>query len=264
VTHPALHEQVDHTVGGTRLPRCSRAGGIQQILLAPRLYQLDATVRDELPATTLSSPALRRLSAEQIWDSILTLTVDDVDRGVNHEPRADWSYLVAARNAKSPDELEQLIVERAKSLSGRGEIAKRNSQKARQRQQDGFLRENLRRASELPQPAPAGHFLSQFGQAERSTIEDQWMNATTPQALTLLNGSLLREVVRPGSPLETAWQKARNKTAKTEAVYRLVLGRSPSDAERKLINRKLDLSTALGFQKLTWSLINSREFLFLY
>ena len=235
----------------------------QEVLLSTRLYALQATVRDETPSDQLTSPALRRLSAEQIWDSLLTLMIDDVDQGVDRDPRADWTYHIAARNAKNPGDLERLVNERALTLTGRAEISRRNAMLARQRQQDGFVPQDLRRASELPQPAPAGHFLSLFGQAERSTIEDQWFNATTPQALTLLNGPLLEEIVREGSPLSGAWQNA-TPNSKVSVVYDLILIRQPSEAEQKLIHQHLDLTTQEDFRALAWSLINSREFLFLH
>ena len=45
------------------------------------------------------------------------------------------------------------------------------------------------RASEVISPAPAGHFLRQFGQSDREIISSSTEEASISQALRLLNGS---------------------------------------------------------------------------
>lgn len=236
----------------------------RQTLFSTDLYARQAAVRDGLTPQTLTPPAVRRLSAEQIWDSIVTLAVADPDAGVLDFAEPDWSYQIAARNVKTQDELYALIAEHAKTLGDRQADAKRRRDRGRKLQQQGFLPEDLRRPSQLPQPAQAGHFLSLFGQAARETIEDQWANPTTPQALTLLNGPLFEEIVREGSPLHAAWAGASTSRAKTEAVYRAMLGRALSERELELIAGRTDIETEAGLADLAWSLMNTPEFLFLF
>lgn len=89
--------------------------GFTAALLNTRLYQ-SASVRDTAPpgvAADLRGPQLRRLSAEQIWDSCLTLVVQDLDERKSLR-RTDGSEL-------DPDRLGQLsrmsadqIIERAR------------------------------------------------------------------------------------------------------------------------------------------------------
>ena len=229
------------------------------VLYSTDLFQREASLPDS--PDLLSAPRLRRASAEQVWDSLMTLASDGIDSGISDFKTPDWSYLIAARNVKSAEELEMLINEKAAGMGDRQARMKEQRMRERVRQRDGFNRDDLRRASQLPQPAPAGHFLSLFGQAPRETIEDQWANPTTPQALTLLNGPILDEIVREGSPLANAWSSADDKIA---AVYRGVLSREPTDQERSLVSESIDITKPEGFTDLTWSLLNSREFIFIH
>ncbi len=229
-----------------------------QVLYSTDLYQREATLPDDAPA--LSTPHLRRASAEQVWDSLMTLGKPGIDSGLTDFEKPDWSYVTSAREVKSPAELEALILARSKTFGDRQKQMKEKQREQRARQRDGFNRDDLRRASELPQPAPAGHFLSLFGQAPRETIEDQWANPTTPQALTLLNGPILEIIVSPGSPLHQAW---KNSPEKIQTIYQTILSRNPTAEETALIEASLAPTTPQGLTDLTWSLLNSREFIFI-
>ncbi len=232
-----------------------------QILYSTDLYQREAS----LPGSTspLSPPALRRASAEQVWDSLMTLATDKVDSGLTDFPQPDWTYVRAAREVKSGAELQALIDDRSTRLGDRRKQMREKRKEELARQRDGFNRDDLRRASELPQPAPAGHFLSLFGQAPRETIEDQWSNPTTPQALTLLNGPILDIIVSEGSPLHRDWSQASSDEAKISFIYLSILSRLPLPEETALIRSRLHIATPEGFTDLTWSLLNSREFIFI-
>ena len=50
-------------------------------------------------------------------------------------------------------------------------------------------------------PARPGHFLRQFGQSDRETIENSNTEATVPQILTLLNGPMYSQLVNRNSVL---------------------------------------------------------------
>ena len=243
------HKELAMYLGGlmARLNYDLRA--FREVLFATELYARESAIRDDLPPERLTPPALRRLSAEQIWDSIITLAVAEPDADVVRNKTPDWSYQITARNVKSEDELYELIARQAEKLGDRQADARRRSRQSRKLQQQGFLRDQLRRASELPQPAPAGHFLSLFGQAARETIEDQWLNPTTPQALTLLNGPLFEEMIRDGSPLRLAWRRASGERAKAAEVHRAMLGRAPSPSELKLILEQVPIDFRRGVRR---------------
>ena len=85
------------------------------VVLNTRLYQSGAD--DEPPApgqpSALRGPVVRRLSAEQVWDSLLTLLVEDLDERRSHNDH-DWEREEYRRLAvMGPDEL----LDRSKVMS---------------------------------------------------------------------------------------------------------------------------------------------------
>jgi len=60
------------------------------------------------------------------------------------------------------------------------------------------------RASELMSPAPAGHFLRQFGQSDRDQIENSNREPAVPQILSMMNGMIEKQIVKdPNTVLMT-------------------------------------------------------------
>ena len=95
----------------------------QDILYSTKAYQralVTEPVRD--PATFhVQGPVLRRLDAEQIWDSLLTLVVDDLDSRKLVDPSAAYGFY-QEMSAKSPQEIWSRIVALADATSKRRDI----------------------------------------------------------------------------------------------------------------------------------------------
>ena len=53
---------------------------------------------------------------------------------------------------------------------------------------------NLVRASELPSPAPRGHFLRLFGQSDRESVQNGHQDPVLTQVLALLNGPIFNQI----------------------------------------------------------------------
>lgn len=51
------------------------------------------------------------------------------------------------------------------------------------------------RAAEIESPAPLGHFMREYGQSDREFFENRNSKASVPQALALINGELLPQIV---------------------------------------------------------------------
>ncbi len=123
------------------------------------------------------------------------------------------------------------------------------------------IRPHLIRASELRSPAPRGHFLRDFGQSDRSVIDNSHQAATVPQALNLMNGSNI--------DLITCYHGVLGRqlavTTEPEEIARLVmlamLSREPTDAERATIAEEVE-RTEDGTAAVLWALLNSQKFLF--
>jgi hypothetical protein len=117
------------------------------------------------------------------------------------------------------------------------------------------------RAAEIESPAPRGHFLREFGQSDRESIENSNSEASVPQALVLMNGELLPQIVHRHSQLMLTVAKAQSADERIDAVYMAVLSRKPTAKEKSLCLQAQDkgLSTV---EDLIYALINTRQFIF--
>jgi hypothetical protein len=117
------------------------------------------------------------------------------------------------------------------------------------------------RAAEIESPAPRGHYLREFGQSDREIIENSNSDASVPQALALMNGELLPQILHRYSQLMLTVGKAQSAHEKIDAAYMAVLSRKPTAREKGLCLQAQDkgLST---MEDLIYALINTRQFIF--
>ena len=121
----------------------------------------------------------------------------------------------------------------------------------------------LRRASELPQPTPDGHFIREFGQSDREQIQTSHEDPTVPQVLNLMNGFVEDYVLAPASTIMQEVGDARGVTAKINAAYLAVFNRPSTTAERALWRNDITRDVARGVEDLVWALVNTHEFRFI-
>ena len=115
---------------------------------------------------------------------------------------------------------------------------------------------HLIRASEVDSPAPNGHFLREFGAADRESIESYHKDATVPQILNLLNGNMYREIANNNSVLMKQLKKHEgNKAQKIKIIYLSMLCRQPTEKETKLFQDE-------SLQDIIWVILNTKEFIF--
>ncbi len=231
-----------------------------RILLRTKLFQREAVA--EAPADEVfpfQGPLFRRLSAEQVWDSILTLTLDDADATLQgpESPRVEAIYdhyekltgLVA--NASSADDLIQRIGDDLP-------LRRRMFGKGRFRGRRGMIR-----ASELPSPAPDGHLLRQFGQSQREEIQASQRESTVPQALQLMNGVVNRILNPRASALFRALNGVKRSGDKIRLAYLAAFTRRPTQSELALWRAEFRKTPGKAQRDLVWALLNSDEFIFL-
>lgn len=118
------------------------------------------------------------------------------------------------------------------------------------------------RAAELESPAPRGHYLREFGQSDRETIENANNEASVPQALAMMNGSLLPQLLSPFSQLMLTVRKAPYPDDKIEAAYKTILSRKPT-ANEKAAWLKAQDNGLQDIQDLIFSLLNTQQFIFI-
>jgi hypothetical protein len=225
-----------------------------RMLLNTDVYQRRAVFKDyDETAYYFPGPTLRRMTAEQIWDSLVTLSTDN------------WEAVLY--DELNPYRFPQLDVETASAQ----EIVEMGTQLFAERQAPkktvaSSTAVRLPRASEMRQPSPQGHFLRDFGQSDRELIDGANTDPTVSQILTLVNGRHHFQIIREGSLL-TELLKTVQKVPHTRArvIYLSILGREPSREERALA---LTLFETLkqprrGNNELVWILLNTPEFMFI-
>ena len=228
-----------------------------RVIYNTRTYQRQASKRD-LDAEEVyhfPGPLLRRMTAEQVWDSFLTLTVYNPDAYV----RPSVAEFKAAIDVNMATVNAAVAMEKSASYEEQfGGVASR-----KQRQTMGYKGQVLVRASELPQPLPATHFIRQFGQGDRELIDGASDDGTVPQILTMFNGPITHMMLERGSVIYDNLLKLKSTSQRIDAVFLSVLGRYPTSADRSVASREIGALKEAGYGNVIWALVNTREFLFI-
>jgi hypothetical protein len=236
---------------------------------------------------------LRRLSAEQMWDSLMTLTVPDVD-GVKSEGAEPLYKFYEANKSKSSDELAGMVMQAGKAQDEIDDINKevrdlRDKMSKGDKSVDGKIKDlegkanglrpaadiftpyyvtanknmgDLRRASELPSPMQPGHFLRVYGQSNRQVIDNSFDSMNLTQALELMNGMVESTILgSETSVLKQQLAKVKNMDDKVQVLYIAILSRLPTSGELDYGHKVMALApNKRGIEYLGWALINSAEF----
>ncbi len=317
-----------------------------RVLFNSRTYQSEVSPNAPEPDETyyFQGPVLRRMTAEQMWDSLLTLAVVDLDERVGIESGMRNARTAEQQMKDRVDRLDNLdsvtvygLVKHLTNLENRfieyekqyrqnlanasddkerAEIRKDYRQERAKKNQaieillakvngeetsemteafyamdsggmsGGFssktsseteayrasrkdprwrgMSANMVRASEVVSPAPAGHFLRQFGQSDREIIENSTTEASITQALRLLNGEALGWLMRSNSALNQSIGKVGAGRKKLDVVFESFFARPPTPKERELIGSQMrQYGSGKGYKQLLAALINTQEFRFI-
>ncbi len=311
----------------------------ERILYNTPTYHRQVSTEDHVKGEPyyFSGPMLRRMSAEQLWDSLLSMTIQDCDERVsrdleakrvdNRKAQADYMLSLTAEQivdlagqiadieaeyASMRDQnrealqrastagdnaaIDRLEKER-RNIEGQSRKAVREAQRAIQKDMgqdmmmsmemadrmamdkktevemdprwEGFPK-GLVRASELPSPAPNGHFLRMFGQSDRDTIQNASVQPTVPQALSLLNGPMFNELMKPNSVLMKSLQGKVTPEDKLDVIFLTILSRLPTLPEKNLLLQEINRYDAPnngglhnGYKNVIVALMNTRQYAFI-
>lgn len=193
-------------------------------------------------------PILRRMTAEQVWDSFVTLaypkpnkprpvqTIDlpDIDNMSIDEIRAYASTIVSSK-----DQMNMMYADNRAS------------------------RKMDTRAADLPSPAAPGHFLWRFGQSDRELIQNANLEPSGTQVLTLMNGVIDQILLADESVLSHNVRKTNGNAEKLTVVWLSIFARRPTSLERSYANSEIKAHKEYAFDNLVWALLNTREFMFI-
>ena len=242
-----------------------------RILYNTKAYQSYAS-GDEPASTELyrfAGPVLRRMRAEQAWDSLMLLAegpkVDDIKGrdgsfykellNVNFEKDsfdAVWAKYEAFKQNRGRSYGTTLILSpESGSLAGsEPDVPKLGNLE-------------LIRASEMSQPAPSGSLVDAFGQSDRLITDQHTFDGSVPQVLALMNGTITERLTGPGSKVVEDLKDLDAVEDKVRGVFNTILSRFPSDEEQSMGVEMLEAYGDEGICDLTWALMNSPEFLFI-
>ncbi len=250
----------------------------EAILYRTRAWQREASTfsppRGE--AYAFPGPILRRLSSAQIWDSILTMVLDDPDYFLGKRPFTEWELTYAfdrgAVTGKSFGEryaMQEALQKRDGGFFG----WPADNEETRPKGSPLWLDERcgawrlygdvLIRASEHTQPASSGHLLSILGQSDRNLSSADSTTGSIPIALALMNGRGSQVITKAGSRILDAVEKYKGDGPKVETVFLSVLSRFPNADEKSIAYKTIRRGGAKGYEDVVWSLINTREFIFI-
>jgi len=233
----------------------------QRIIFNSKTYQRQVAEEPYEPGTEFlfAGPALRRLNAEQIWDSYLALVMENPEA-----PKGNNGTYMGRTLDMDLDSVDgqtallklQAYMDRNKNqmmsmeMMNEGGVEKRNGM-------------TLMRASELPQPTPPGHFLREFGQSDRETIENANTDPAVTQVLRLMNGFVDNSIGKdPNTVLVGNVLESDGPRDSVETIYLTLLSRQPTSKELAIWMPDFNKAPKLAFTDLIWTLINSNEFIF--
>ncbi len=242
----------------------------QRVIFNSQTYQRTASATPDLEKGPylFPGPVLRRMTAEQVWDSIMVLSVGpEVDSCLLR--RGDDEKLMSLPGGVVTAESFKVVMDRMResgvAMGGGGKKKGGGSEKglatqyegAKPQQRFGML---LARASELPQPAAETHFLRLFGQSDRLIADTSTTDGSVPQALAMMNGSIGQLISDPNCASVVAAGTGKSDDEKIDALYLSFLSRKPAESERTAA--KEARANGLALSDIAWTLANTREFFF--
>ena len=222
---------------------------------------------------------IARLSSEQIWDSLITLSSGDPDKKpvrtadnrifVGGKPvlvgKMDMIQLsedvLALDSEAEVRKYFNDFLAMVKSGGGKQDKDTMSMGMAPVRQ---YGRDSPVRASELPSPAPREHFLYLFGASDREVVEGASKEPNVGQVLSMMNGYVQRQLVgNPGAHVYKSLEGAGSEGEKIRRIYLAILNRPPTGEEMGWMKEEVAARGEDGYRNIVASLVMSSEFLFL-
>lgn len=252
----------------------------QHVLLLTKNFQFAANPQafDAGMPQAFNGRQLERMSAEQIWDSLVTLTAGDPDKLAKRK----YSDTIFYNNRpvlvgqKSMSQLSREVLAIKDPAAYRAYVTDllkqfKNDKGPKGKDADMMMASAVRpgpasglaRASELPSPSPAGHFLRDFGQSDRELIDSATKEANMAQVLAIMNGHVEKMVVsNSGAAVYKAMEDGSTDADKVRFFFYAILSRPPSDAEMNMLMRDVLDGSQESYRNLVSALVSTHEFIF--
>jgi hypothetical protein len=187
-------------------------------------------------------PVKQRLSAEQLWDSVLSIAVDKPD--TFKLTFQDQYVKVMQYN------IEDLTIDKLKAKNEEYQKIMRSKYEAAPK----FRNYPLVRASEVNDNSPVNTILEQLGRSDRELIDTSSREGSVTQVISFMNGQLAEVAINKDTHLaKIITGKAPAETI--EMIFKSVLSRTPTIDEKNKFAGVQD-------DDIIWALVNSSEFKF--
>lgn len=235
-----------------------------RIIYNTRAYQSIATAEEPDWADDyyFAGPVLRRMRAEQAWDSMMVLahgpSIDEktgpdgsyykkiLDIDFNTATNDDvWGHYEMWQRARGNRMARAVVSEEGEGLT------------------PTIINDTDLRASELSQPAPAASMLDTFGQSDRRITDEHNFDGSVPQVLALMNGDVTRRLTGLSSKVVDDLEELDGPDDKVRGVFFTLLNRFPTKDELTTGMAMIEDYGDDGISDLAWALMNSPEFLFI-
>lgn len=240
-----------------------------RVILNTRLFQREALKEDfkSLEEYTFAGPMVRRMTGEQIWDSLVTLVYNDIDQPsrVYLHNQQDYSVIYDRykdMNASAIYNDFEMLAE--KNGNDRNFIRVVQKEMSDYEAEKPIKDRGLVRSSYLQSPAPGGHLIRQFGGSDREQIDNSNSEPNTTQVLNLLNGFVEKNILaNKGADFIVSMQQEKSKQKQVEDAFLSILGRKPNSREINDLKVFIDNDDPNSFKHVAWILLNSHEFIFI-
>jgi hypothetical protein len=188
------------------------------------------------------APVKQRLSAEQLWDSVLAIAVETPE-SFKHTFQDEYSKLMHVADAElTLDGVKKKMEEYQKIIRTKYDTAPKLR---------NFV---MARASEINDANPVNSILEQLGRSDRELIDTSSKEGSVTQVISFMNGQLADLAINKDTVLIKNLAN-KSPTEKIEIIFKSILARKPSVSEK---------STFAGVEDddIIWALINSSEYKF--
>jgi hypothetical protein len=266
-----------------------------RILYNTKTWQMGTMSTDlpeDLSTYCYEGRPLMRMTGEQMWDSLVTLVIVDPDdrkghgsRYTNDEARRhmDEIYHTPIEELVKTYTDERIDQERSERKMAEKEARKLYLSKKTKRKPGKYganvgtwsldhmtdprwhgIDQGLVRAAELTSPAPAHHFIRQFGQSDRKIIGAGRTDPNVTQVLNILNGPIHYILDSELSVLSKEVARQETQDDKITVIFRSVLTRNPTEEDIEIASNVLANNKGRqGYRMILWALLNTREFMYI-
>lgn len=187
-------------------------------------------------------PVKYRLSAEQLWDSVVAIAIESPENFKLTFHDAYAKIMLMQSNDVTLEYIRTKYADYQKVIGGKYDGVSK------------YKNYNLMRASEVNDTSNVNTILEQLGRGDRELIDSSSKEGSVTQVISFMNGQLIDIAANANTQL------AKNVSGKSPAetidiIFKSILSRRPSIAEK---------ANFAGCQNddIIWALINSSEFKF--